>query len=1285
MWKTLEKKYEKKGLPGQLFLKKKLLSMKLREGESLEKFLTEFEDVIRQLKAAGAKLEEQDIVCNLLISLPKSYETVVTVIENLDSADQKYEIVKQKLLAEAEKKTLSSGKKETFQEQTAFWTNKHKQCYRCGEAGHFKRDCRKKYYGNQRNQDSDCGQVRENVMGTRYYSHSQSGNNSRLPHNQVHQQNNTQRSQVGNRGRYFRSNYPDTSRSNYANSNQQAEECNQDGQDQTGGICFMGERSDREDYEDSNNLKIFIDSGCTDHMVNNISYFSNFINLKKPIKIAVAKDSNYLLATGVGNINVYSLVEKDKVKCTIKNVFFVPNLRKNLLSVKRLEMANVKVIFENGGVKLVQPSGYVIGIGKRNNLYEISFTLSNPECHVVENMNDDFIKWHRRYGHLSFSGLEKLIKGNLVNGIDKNINIHKVEFCETCINAKMHRLPFGSRVKSSRVLEIIHSDVCGPITPITHDGYKYFVTFIDDFSNFTMVYLIKNKNEVLDKFKEYFLSTSSLFNCQISKLRCDNGGEYISTDFRNFCKSKGIMLDYTVPYTPQQNGKAERMNRTLVEKGRAMIDESGVDKQFWGEAIRCATYILNRSPACSLPDKTPAEIWLNRKPDVSNLRIFGSVAYSHIPKEFRHKFDTKTKKCLMVGYSPTGYRLWDIDQNKIIVSRDVLFNENEFLYKSKIVDLKLCSDLENNSENSLKEDLEVKSDEQNVDEISNEIDKTKETHENYIREHRRISKLPAKYEDYEIYMAFDAVSYVNDVPLTYEELQNRNDKQYWYKAVERELKSISDNDTWEEVVKPDKKVLDTKWVFTYKNLESNIDERYKARLCVRGFAQEKDIDYSDIYSPVASMNTIRTFLVVGNQFNYYFEQLDVKTAFLNAPLVEDVFIYPPKGVACESGKVFKLNKSLYGLKQSSKCWNDEINIYLLKLGFMRSINDFCMYSLHHDRGNVYLLIYVDDIVISGPNIDLINEVKNKLMTKFKMKDKGNLKYFLGLEIDYNREQGIMKISQSNYIESVLKRFNMYDCKTSNTPIDPKLKLNICNNRNLVTKKPFREMVGCLMYLMLGSRPDICFTVNYFSRFQDKATDETWNHLKRVLRYLKGTKDIGLKFRRGENTDLLCYVDADWGGDQNDRKSVTGFLFKVFGNSVIWVTRKQSCVSLSTAEAELVALCAAVCEGLWLKKLLKDFDIKFKNMIFFEDNQSCIALAQNPANNKRVKHIDLKYNFVHENIKTGNINIKYCETNQQQADILTKGLPYPNFEKFRYLLGLRNFNEDFSEEGCRYTH
>lgn len=1244
MWKALKDRYEKKGLHGQMFLKKKLMSLRLKEGESLENHIAEFENIIRQLITSGCEISDEDKVCNLLLSLPRSYETVSAIIEN--SSEISYEEAKNKLFGENEKRTLfQRNSNSNHTGQTAFSVMNHgPKCYGCGVNGHIKRHCpknksfRQNYQSQFQQETKNYENQRRGYRGNRGYVYGRGF------------QGNHKRPRDGHQG--------DTAHSNLAEEPERSQEDTS--------VCFMGEsRTEYNSEETTGILKFFIDSGCTDHMVNEKEVFSSIVMLKVPIKISVAKNDDFLLAIGVGNIKVISDLGNEKINCTLKNVLYVPDLRKNLLSVKKLEISDMKILFENSHVKLINKDGQLVGLGKRENLYEIQFLRINVECMNIESNDNDFVKWHKRYGHIGFSGLREIIKKHMVEGLE-NIKIQDVEFCQPCISGKMTRFPFTERTKAKRILEIIHSDVCGPITPSNHDESRYFVTFIDDYSNFCVVYLIKEKKEVFSKFKEFATMVEGKFNSKITILRCDNGGEYSSNDFRMYCAEKGYILDYTVAYTPEQNGKAERKNRSLVERARAILEESGILKEYWGEAILAINYIMNRGTSSGL-NKTPSELWYGKKPNVSNFRVFGCMAYCHIPKECRGKFDSKVKKCIMMGYAQTGYRLWDIDKQKLIVARDVIFNENEFWYKRSVSvrDDEYGDKTEENKQSETENDeIEAENDDGNNERMILERVESK-----------RSVRMPKKFSDYELFMAFDACSFIENVPINYEELEMREDKEKWLGAVERELKSIEMNETWEKVEKPrNSHILDTKWVFAYKSMEENEIDRFKARLVVRGFAQKY---YDEIYSPVARMTTIRALLIVGNQLGYIFHQLDVKTAFLNGFLNEDIYIFPPKGINIENNSVFKLKKSLYGLKQSSKCWNDEINRFLLEIGFYRSESDFCLYALNtKSEEKIFLLIYVDDIILCGSNECQLNEVKYKLMQKFKMKDKGNLKYFLGLEIDYNRQKGILRISQAKYIQNLLIRFKMEDCNGCSTPIEKDLKIDRCNDQNK-TSKPFRELVGCLMYLMLGTRLDICFAVNFYSRFQDKATDQTFCHLKRVLRYLKATPDIGIEYTRNNIKDLCCYVDSDWGSDALDRRSVTGYIFKLFGNTICWTTKKQTCVSLSTTEAELIALCSSVCEGLWLRKLLVDLSISFDYITFYEDNQGCIALIKNPTSNRRVKHIDLKFHFIYENVQNGKIKLVFVETHRQEADILTKGLSVNLFVKFRELSSLK----DFSEGGC----
>lgn len=1256
MWKTLEDRYEKKGIAGQMMLRKKLICIKLEEGGNLETFLAQFDEIIRQLKSTGAEIKESDLICNLLLAMPKSFETIIAIIENTPNEELTLEKVKSKLRAEAERRKASTNPSNASDSQRSatFMSNSFGTCYICGEKGHYKRNCPKVSQENQQGQTRGGynnqlqGYGRGN-NGTRGYGYGRWNSRAR-----------------GYRGSYrgFRGGrYTQNSNRTSNHTENEAGNVTEEGRNEDDrGICFMLSTNEECNNVSTNNseiLNFYVDSGCTDHIVNEKKYFSELLILKNPIQIAVAEKTNFMEAIGVGNIKVKSETHNGEIECNIKNVFYVPTSRKNLLSVKRLGKAGIKVVFNDSNVKLYKDTN-LIGLGNLKNLYDISFRVEYNECLNIETEYEQTKLWHRRLGHMCQGNLEKLVKGKLVNGIE-NLDIGKIEFCQSCVQGKLTRSRFGTRTVAKRLLEIVHTDIAGPITPIAYDGGKYFLTFIDDYSNFVCVFILKNKSEVFECFKEYVQLVQSKFNLKIATLRCDNGKEYISGEIKKYCRDNGTFIDYTVPYNPEQNGKAERFNRTLVEKARAMMQDTNMPKEFWCEAILTAAYLNNRSPTtANVNNVTPAEIWYDKKPTIEHLRIFGTVAYAHIPKELRKKFDATSEKCIMLGYTNTGYRLWNIEKEKVIISRNVVFNENENYYKRRFPWLNISD---------TRDDI---TDETDISEGKEENEQNKEQIIDKNNEGRRKIKQPERFNDYEMYMAFDAESFVNKVPECLEEINKRDDKEFWKNAMKREINSIEKNNTWKEVIKPENaEILNTRWVFATKSLEEKIEDRYKARLVVKGCAQKKTFDYNELYSPVAKMTTIRTLFSVGNQMGYFFKQLDVKTAFLNGNLNEDIYIYPPEGVNCATGMVLKLNKSLYGLKQASKCWNERINEFLLGLDFQRSDNDYCLYYKGKNDNLIYLLLYVDDMILTGPKIESIDECICDLKKEFDLKDQGMLKHFLGLEINYDRELGILKINQRTYLMNILKRFKFDNCNPSSIPIDPKLKLEINKNENNDEHLPVRELVGCLMYLMLGSRPDISFAINYFSRFQDKNSGEVWKHLKRVLRYLRGSIDFELVYKRNLNEDpMVCYVDSDWAGDLNDRKSVSGYLFKVYGNTVSWITRKQNCVALSSTEAELVALCTAVRDSLWLKKLLNDMNLNIQFIKVFEDNQACIALVRNPENNKRVKHIDLRFNFIYDHVHKNELKLEYVDSKNQVADILTKGTNKFQFQVNVEKLGLR---------------
>jgi hypothetical protein len=422
----------------------------------------------------------------------------------------------------------------------------------------------------------------------------------------------------------------------------------------------------------------------------------------------------------------------------------------------------------------------------------------------------------------------------------------------------------------------------------------YYVSFIDEFSRKTWIYFLRKKSEVFDRFKEFKALVENQTEKQIKVLRTDNGREFCENEFEEFFKKCGISRQKTTPYTPQQNGVAERMNRTLMEKARCMLSGVGIGQEFWAEAVGTACYLVNRSPSSALGDKTPQEVWTGKEPSLTHLKVFGCDAYVHVPKENRSKLDKKVEKCIFIGYKDglKGYKLWNPETKKVVYSRDVVFKEMKDVVKQEVLPSK---------EEPEKIEFDLKDDE--ADSTEEHESEGEDPHTPVLRRSDRERRLPERYSPSDFRSNF-ALSITDDDPRTVRE------------------------------------------VFKKKlNAEGKV-EKYKARLVAKGYSQVEGIDFGEIFSPVAKLTSIRFLLSVAAAFDFEIEQMDVKTTFLHGDLEEEIFMKQPEGYVVKGKKelVCKLKKSLYGLKQSPRMWYQKFDTYMLGLGFTRSKEDHCVYS-----------------------------------------------------------------------------------------------------------------------------------------------------------------------------------------------------------------------------------------------------------------------------------------------------------------------------------------------------
>lgn len=1208
VWDKLKAAFEDSGLMRRVGLLRTLITTKLEQCNNMEDFVNRIISTANKLNGAGMKLDDEWIGTLLLAGLSSRYEPMIMAIESSGvkiSSDQ----IKTKLLQETVTASdgNSTGESSMFThtrhgQQTQQHHNTNKSNYKPGQGHQGQRSVMKCF---------KCGKVGHFSRDCR--SSKPTGPNK------------------GGHGR---------NESNWS--------------------CTTGQY-DRDAW--------YLDSGATAHMTKNADLVVE-MRASSSGTVTVANQTE-LKVEGEGVVKLKTL----KSNVSVSQVLVVPEICANLLSVSGMVRKGMRLVFDSRGCSIEDEcSGVPIATATEvNGLYRLEVT--KPASGFLTQKGDSAIVWHRRLAHTNFEMLRRL---------DHQLKMHHdggmPHPCEICVLGKHTRLPFGkSSTKSTSVLELVHSDVCGPMQVSSLQASRYFVTFIDDFSKRVVVYGIETKSMVLKVFKDFRMKAENHTGKKIRTLRSDNGGEYCNGAMKDYLRSAGIVHQTTVPYNPEQNGVAERMNRTLVEKARCMLFDAKMPTKFWAEAVVTAAFITNRLP--SQENKmSPEEIWSKKRPELSGLRVFGCKAMALIPTQKRSKFDPKSKSSIFIGYCTTtkGYRLYDPESGKIFVSRDVKFFENQqgVEPKTKEVNYPNFSNfyfIENKNE------VEENTDPMPIDDgnVVVEEDDSFEEEDNFADADytpdvdvtiptsttpRRSNRTRQPVNNY-MSNVVEVTSTTPD-PATINEALSGKNAEHWQCAINDEMSSLQANRTWSLVDLPTgRKAIANKWVFKTKIGGDGRIDKFKARLVIKGCAQREGIDYEETFSPVVRYSTVRYLIALAAKYDMDIDHMDAVTAFLQGDLKEEVYMQQPIGMEDGTKRVCRLNKSLYGLKQASRTWNEKLNCALINAGLTCSRVDTCVYFKVNDESITIVAVYVDDLLIISNNVKEKNHIKAQLNKNFKMTDNGAAKFFLGMHISRDRQAGTIKISQQKYLREVLERFGMSDCNPVTTPADVNVKLSgeMAPDDEMEKEQmravPYQEAVGSLLFAAQVSRPDIQFAVNLVSRFNQKYGRPHWNAVKRIMRYLQGTLDKGITYSSGESKALHGYCDADWASDSSDRRSVTGYVFLLQGGAITWNSKKQPTVALSTTEAEYMAMSTATQEAIWLRNFYNELfgpRNKITQITIYGDNKSAIQLSEKPTQfHPRTKHIDIRHHFIRNNVSDGIVCFTHTPTQNMRADFLTK--------------------------------
>jgi hypothetical protein len=1100
-----------------------------------------------------------------------------------------------------------------------------------------------------------------------------------------------------------------------------------------------------------------IDSGASHHFIGDTSLYSSSTAHREAVSLAAGKT----VSERIGCVTLTMMVDKPQV-LELKNVLYVPNIKACLISTNRITKDHgIGIHLTDHENYMTKDDAYIGRISRKNGLYLIKCITENGSQSATamyanlknQSKAQPLAVWHRRLCHLGIRNVHKLSRqaeGILISNQDQQGSPAQ---CEHCANGKGHKQEYSRRQAGSTSPERAE-DVGGRIhTDLKEVKFgtpeRYFMIVVDEYTRYTWAFPLVKKSQAETTYKNFETMLFTQFGKRIKKLRCDNGGEYVSARFEAHMLSMGTLMEASIAYAHEQNGMAERHIRTVFEKVLSVLSDSKLPKKLWMEILRTVIYVKNRSPVRALGTKTPYEVLYGRRLDLSALRIPGCIAYAIIPREKRSKMDMHASRARYLGpEAGNQHRLYEERSGRVIFARDVVFDEDteitevpevegtegvindqpfgdnsvqtegpggsqlemdcprEFEEGCKAPCLRGDELLKGGSAEPLAfaDEFPVGGDaesshgtrsvpadeaegtggaadppspEISVERTDDDVD-TLAAQEGWRRSGR--VRLPSRklrealHDHQEKPQVFVTMLESLNEPETYQEAQSKPE---WCEAMRAEHESLLENETWEEIARSQvpagKQILRGKWVYTIKG-----NGRYKARWVVKGCAQRPGFDYDETYAAVSRSSSWRVLLAMAALKGWKIRQADITTAFLYGPIDHEIYAELPEGFE-QDGKVCKLKKSIYGLKQAPKIWWETLSSKLVDMGFRQLAADPCVYT----DGKVIIDVHVDDLLLLSATDSKIDQVVLMLSKSFKVKDLGGASRFLGIEIEYNQEEKRLTLRQTQYIEDVLRRFGMQNAAPKSTPmlpgerLDPDVAGEYLDDHS---RERYQSAVGALNFLSCMTRPDLAFTMSILSKFTQRPQEQHNLVLQRTLRYLKSTKDLGTTYgldgeREAHLKEVLYgYTDADYGGTvvQEDSRSTGGYVFMLGNGPVSWSSKRQSTTAISTTEAEYIGQFEAIKEAESLRMFLEDLEgtrlaepgeaCTTEPTIIHADNTAAITIATTPGIKARAKHLRLTLHWQRQIISEGRVKLQQVQSQEMIADGLTKPLVRAKHEK-----------------------
>jgi Reverse transcriptase (RNA-dependent DNA polymerase)/Pol polyprotein, beta-barrel domain/GAG-pre-integrase domain/gag-polypeptide of LTR copia-type len=1076
-------------------------------------------------------------------------------------------------------------------------------------------------------------------------------------------------------------------------------------------------------------IPTFMDSGASDTMFVSRNAFSDY----KPVTprkgdSAKAENGSFEIVGEGHVVQRYQMDGKER-EITYTRALHTPSLNANLVSVGALDKAGLITTFGNGKGVTCKPDGTVVLSGRNVNGMYLLESIDNPPDNTLAMTSlskpTSLEQWHRRLTHCSPLTIQEMARNNLVDGLvisETAINGK----CEDCILGRQTRRPFdGETEKDLKPLDLVAFDLWGPSRVQSAGGKLYMMIIVDGGCSYKYGVYLSDKSDAttIPAFDNFRIKAENLTGRKIRRLRTDRAFE--SAAWEEYCRSHGIIHEFTAPYSSAQNGLAERAIRTTMDDVRTLIRDSNLGHSYWCEAAAYSIDTRNLIPSRRHPGCIPVEAFSGKRQDISYLRVFGAKCWAKIPTALGpSKLDPRSVECRFLGYaSGSGnYKVQDATSRRVFVSRDVIFEEGQPHRTSANVREEMEPLFETGHPNGTPADngpvTDNVFDQKKHDHVS---DQKKHDHVDQVDPHntpelRRSSRTTqlskaslqsAEYQrresdgketgqdwatDPKVSMAIDHHEDDGNVIACLSETKSSHhiprsykhaiatDQDRWMIPMQVEMDTLRKKHTW-DLVKPPPgaNIMDSMWVYDIKWDGEGNRIKDKARLVGKGYTQQLGVDYNETWAGVTRLESVRMTAAIAARRNLKLWRIDFVGAYLNSLTKEDIYMKQPEGFV-EPGYedyVCKLVHTIYGTMQGAHDWYETLSKTYKDLGYTTSRADPCV-RFKKENGNYTITdTYTDDVFGASNDGEEEERRKKEIGGVWEIKDVGENEYFLGMRVQQNLELGTIRLTQRPYWEHVLNRFRLEHITPRNTPLP--IGINLDNNMSPITDsekktmddKPYRSVLGSVMWGQLATRPDLSFSVSLLARFQANPGMEHWSALMHVIGYIKNTLDYGLTYSRDTDFSPHAFVDADYGGCRDTRRSTSGYVFIMAGGPVTWSSKRQATVALSTVEAEYVAMSRCAQQMVWMQSWLGEVKVEFSVPGLIKgDNRGAIALTKNTKDHGKVKHIDIRHHYIRELLQSGIIILEQVPSSDNLADLFTKPLPRDHHHSLLNSLNIR---------------